>query len=446
MRKVAGAVVSSLVLLARVAAASPEDVIGFGPRSPAMGGTGAASSQGYEAAYTNPALLSEIREQKLALGVEEIAFDLKAKGAGLPGAVGYDPMHSIVIGADVPIPLRGVLRDRIGAGLALSTPTDVIVRGQILYPELPQFPLLPTRTQSVAVRAGLGIDVGWGLRIGAGFAALAEIEGSAVVATDSTGKVGATVQDQLLATYSPTFGATFDLPLHEKARTRIGLTYRGALAAHFSVTIDATKLSTLSIPLLNIAGIAQYDPAQMVLEVSRADGPLLLAAGVTFKRWSQYPGPLEPTLSCPSGEPDCGALTPPSFTYQNTWVPRAGAEYTLEAARSLQVHLRAGAFYEPSPMPGTLPSSKAYNDAANTTLSVPTRYFDADRLAITLGYGMTMRDPLPPITLDLFGQGQALMPRTITSDASANGGGGPVSSGKVNGTVLVVGLLAGVTF
>jgi long-chain fatty acid transport protein len=41
-----------------VARASDEDLFGWGPRSPAMGGTGAASSHGADAAYTNPALLA----------------------------------------------------------------------------------------------------------------------------------------------------------------------------------------------------------------------------------------------------------------------------------------------------------------------------------------------------------------------------------------------------
>ena len=209
---------------ARTALASPEDILGYGTRSPAMGGTGAAHSEGFEAVYTNPALLARIREQKLTLGLEEASFDLKATGPNLPGAVGYDAMKSIVIGVDIPIPLRGALTDRIGAGIALSTPTNLIVRGRILYPEVPQFSLLPDRTQSVSVRAGLGIDLGWGIRIGAGFGALAQIEGSAVVATDATGKVGARVEDQLIATYSPTLGVSFDLPFKDGATTRIGFT------------------------------------------------------------------------------------------------------------------------------------------------------------------------------------------------------------------------------
>jgi hypothetical protein len=455
MRAVAASAASVLAFawlsaLAGVAFASPEDILGYGTRSPAMGGTGTAHSEGFEAVYTNPALLSRIREQKLTLGIEEASFDLHANGANLPGTIGYDPMKSIVIGVDVPIPLRGALTDRIGAGLALSTPTNLIVRGRIEYSEVPQFSLLPDRTQSVSVRAGLGIDLGWGIRIGAGFGALAQIEGSAVVATDATGKVGARVEDQLIATYSPTLGATFDLPFRdpfqEGAITRIGFTYRGALAARFDVTIDATKLSTLNIPVLNIAGMAQYDPSQMTFEIARTSRSLSLALGATLKHWSAYPGPLQPTLPCPSDDQGCDALTPPTVTYKNTFVPRVGAEYAIEASKKMLVHVRAGAFYEPSPLPSKLPSSLAYNDAVNKAVDVPTRYFDADRFVATVGYGIAFRDPLPPLTIDLFAQAHVLVPRTIESDAP-NGATGPDNSvARVTGTVLAAGLLVGVTF
>jgi len=431
---------------ARTALASPEDILGYGTRSPAMGGTGAAHSEGFEAVYTNPALLARIREQKLTLGLEEASFDLKATGPNLPGAVGYDAMKSIVIGVDIPIPLRGALTDRIGAGIALSTPTNLIVRGRILYPEVPQFSLLPDRTQSVSVRAGLGIDLGWGIRIGAGFGALAQIEGSAVVATDATGKVGARVEDQLIATYSPTLGVSFDLPFKDGATTRIGFTYRGPLAARFDVTIDATKLSTLNIPVLTIAGLAQYDPPEMTFELARSKGAFAFALGATFKRWSSYPGALEPTLTCPSTDPQCSALVPATINYSNTIVPRVGAEYAIHATKKMVVLVRAGALYEPSPLPSKLPSSQAYSDAVNKAVDVPTRYFDANRVVATVGYGVAFHDTFLPLTLDLFAQAHVLVPRTIESDAP-NGANGPDNSvGRVTGTVLSAGLLAGVTF
>jgi hypothetical protein len=434
------------LLAARPASASPEDIFGYGPRSPSMGGTGAACSEGFEAAYTNPALLSRIRDPKLTLGFQAATFDLHADGAGLPGRVSYGSMRGIVIGADVPIPLGGLLRDRIGAALALSTPTDVIVRARIPYPEQVQFPLLPDRAQSVSVRAGLGVLLGWGIRVGAGFAALAQLDGSAVVATDATGRVGSKVEDQLVATYAPTLGLSYDLPLEDGETTRIGLTFRGELAARLDVSIDATKLSSLNLPVLTIAGLAQYDPAELTLEAARSSGPLLVAVGATYKRWSAYPGLLQATAPCPSDDPTCGALTPPSISYSDTIVPRAGADYALDAGPSLRMHLRAGALFEPSPLPSRLPSSKAYDLGAARTIDVPTRYFDASRLALTLGYGVALKGRLPAVTLDLFAQAHVLLPRTLTSDAEDTPSGPVNSVGRVGGTVLAAGLLGGVAF
>jgi len=428
------------------AEASPEDVFGYGDRSPAMGGTGAASSRGFEAAYTNPALLSGIRRLRLALGYEAASFELHADGAGLPGPISYPSTRAVLIGVDIPIPLGGVLEHRLGAALALSTPTGVVVRGNLPYPEVPQFSLLPDRTQSVSIRAGLGLDLGWGIRVGGGFAALADLQGTAVVATDASGHVGANVQDQLVAAYSPTIGASYDLPFHDGETTRVGLTFRGELAARVNVTIDATRLSSLNLPVLTVAGLAQYDPLEVALEASRTAGPVLVALGATYKRWSAYPGLLAPTVPCPAGDAGCGALVPPSIAYSDTVVPRAGLEVTLRRGRPLQMHLRAGALFEPTPLPGHVPSSKAFDVASSTTVDTPTRYFDADRLAFTLGYGAALADPLPPITLDLFAQAHVLLPRTIESDAASTPAGPVRSVGRVSGTVLSMGLLAGVAF
>ena len=173
--------------IAREADASPEDLFGYGPRSPAMGGTGVAFSDSFEAAYTNPALLAGLREKRLTFGVIGASFDLHADGAGEPGKVSYEQAKGVAIGVDLPIPFGGFLNDRIGEGAAFYTPTDALVRGRILYPETPEFPLLADRTQSLMVRIGVGIDIGYGIRVGAGFAALANIVGDVVVSTGATG-------------------------------------------------------------------------------------------------------------------------------------------------------------------------------------------------------------------------------------------------------------------
>lgn len=434
---------AALALAAPCAHASPEDVLGYGARAPAMGATGVASGEGYEAAYLNPALLSTMRARALSLGLSGATFRLSALGPGLPGRIPYGAAKGLVIGVGLPVPFGGVLKDRVGVGLAFYTPISVVVRGRILYPETPQFPLLPDRTQSVALRLGVGADVGRGLRVGVGFAALAQIDGSAIVATDATGRVGTRVEDQLVATYAPIVGVTWDLPVRFPTKLRVGLVYRGTLDARFVVAIDATKLSTLNIPRLNIAGLAQYDPAEVGLELASVGDRLTLAGGVTLKRWSKYPGLLEPTIRCSADNPDCAALVPPSVAYADTLALRAGADWTLPVAHGLEAHLRAGAMFEPSPLPSQIPTGQAYSAAAKGLVDVPTRYFDAPRVAVTWGGGLRLASPLPPIDVDVFGQLHALVPRAHSQVDSA---GAVTPLGKASGAVLAGGLVTGVRF
>jgi long-chain fatty acid transport protein len=427
---VAIAVAVAVLASSSAAHASPEDLFGFGPRSPAMGETGAACSAGADAAYTNPALLARVRRDMLTVGFSGATFDLHADGAGLPGRVSVRPAKGVVFGAEVPIPFAGVLQDRVAVGLAFYTPTDVLVRGRILYPEAAEFPLLADRAQSLAVRMAVGVDLGHGLRVGAGFAALAELVGTIAV-VGGAGTAGAHVDDQLVATYAPTLGVSYDLPF----ALRAGLTYRAPLEARFAVQVDASKLSTLDIPVLNIAGVAQYDPAEIAVEVAREADGWVLAAGATYKRWSAYPGPFEATLACPAGE-DCQALTPPRVQFSDTIVPRVGAERAIAAGRAV-VRLRAGFFVEPTPVPSVLPSSQAYDAASQRLIDVPTRLFDATRYVATLGAGVDLGE-LAPLTLDTWVQLHWLAPATVDTP--------PAPSASLSGTALAWGLLLGARF
>jgi long-chain fatty acid transport protein len=408
------------------ALASPEDVFGFGPRSVAMGATGAADAEGFGAVWANPALLSLARERAITLGLFGASFDLHA-----PRRLSYDPLRGSVIGAVLPVPFGGALERRVALGLGFFTPFDLVVRGRILAPETPQF-LLADRTQSVAVQAGVGVDVGWGVRVGGGFAALAALDGSVVVATDTSGRVGTQVEDTLVASYAPVLGASVDLG----SSWRVGLTFRGQLVGRFDVVIRVRDLGPIVVPPLDISGIAQFDPWQLALEVARVRGPWRGAIGATYKRWSAYPGPAEPTVRCPpAGTPnfdgDCTPLVPPAAGYHDVVVPRAGVERVIEAAEGVTMKLRAGAFFEPSPAP---PQTRESN------------WLDSHRTALTLGYGLSLARPLPAIDLDVFAQLHVLHPRTHEKDADVAatnpGARGLVSSG----TILAGGMTAGVRF
>ncbi|WP_437282794.1 hypothetical protein WME90_20115 [Sorangium sp. So ce375] len=416
---------------AGAAQASPEDVLGFGARASAMGATGAAVAEGYEAVHANPALLSLSRERRLTLGLAGAVFDLRAGD----GRLSYAPLRGSVIGATVPIPFGGSLADRVTIGLGFFAPFDVVVRGRILYPETPQFPVAD-RVQSVAVQAALGARVGRGVRVGAGFAALAALSGAVTVATDASGRVGTLVEDTLVASYGPILGASYDVGAY-----RVGATFRGALVGRFNVVIHAEDLGGIAVPPLHIAGIAQYDPAQIALEVARVKGPWKVAIGATYKRWSDYPGALEATVRCPevdpeTGEPFAGSCAAPAVEgpgYSDTVVPRAGVERSLALGPGATAHARAGAFFEPSPAPEQAGASNLYDNA---------------RVALSLGYGLALAAPLPRLTLDLFGEIQLLLPRAHRKQGEAPAGDVERGAGAVRtrGVLVAGGTTVGVAF
>ncbi len=403
-----------------------------------MAGTGTAYANDYEATFTNPALLSRLRSRSFSLGYEAAVFNLRATVAENANIdfVRYMPFKSSIIAIAVPLPLRGALKDRIGVSFAFSTPMSLIVRGRIVYPERGQFPLLPDRAQSLAIRMGLGVDLGHGLRVGAGFAALSQVVGSVIVATDASGKVGSRVEDELVATYAPIVGVSYERSVLQNQTLRVGATFRGQLAARFAIDIDATKLSSLPLPVFNIAGTAQFDPMQVQAEIALEGEHGVVALGATYKRWSAFKGLLEPTIPCPPEA--CNALRPPVIDYSDTVTPRGAAEGRFDLTKSLTASVRAGIAYEPTPLPEQLPASNAFDMTTGKVRAVPTRYYDANRILFSLGGGIALHDPLPPIRIDVFSQVHALIRRSMKFEQGEDA--------SVSGAVLVGGVAAGVSF
>ena len=418
---------AALLLAPATSAASPQDVFGYGARATAMGATGAADAQGADATWGNVALLSLSKQRELTLGFEGAYLSLYARGNGLPGTMHPEPMRGTLIAGVLPIPFGGVLRDRVAFGFGFFTPSNVVVRGRVLYPETPQFSLLGDRMQSVTVQAGLGLDLGYGFRVGVGFSALAAIAGSVIVATDTSGNVGTKVDDQLVASYAKSFGASYDIG----ESYRVGVAYRSSLEARFSVTIEVHDLGTLVVPPFNIAGLAQYDPAQVAFEVARVRGPVRAAVGVTYKKWSSYPGGPEATVLCPPEHADCKALVPAPPGYHDILVPRVGAEIDLDQGRGYALRLRAGYFFEPSPVPEQTGIGNGFDNA---------------RHVLTAGYGIELSEPIAPLRFDAFGQFHQLVPRTHTKDASIDPASAGYPKAETGGHVIMVGLAMGVRF
>jgi long-chain fatty acid transport protein len=330
-----------------------------------MGATGTAHAENGETAWHNPALASRIRHNALTLGFQDAVYSLP---------VDAEAARGVVIGAGVPIPFGGAWHDRVGLTLGFYTPSQVVVRGRVLYPEKAQYPLLTDRAQSVTLRAGVGIDVGWGFRAGVGIAALAELSGKVVAAASGT-----QVEDSLVATYAPSFGLGW-----ERGGYRVGAIYRGRLDARFDVRIDGSKLTSLPIPVFDISGLAQYDPAQVALEVARQGENQVLAVQVAYKRWRDFPGLLAPTVVCSDGTTNCG-LQPPKIDWGDTFAMRVGAERGFAIAPQATLRIRVGGWVESSALPSALPAGIRYYDGTRVVptagLGIRLRYLDIDTFA-----------------------------------------------------------------
>lgn len=386
--------------------------------------TGAAIGRGFETVYTNPALLSESRDRRLSLGFQVADYALHANGDNAPGHYGAQSMKGVTVGATLPLAFGAALKDRVTLGVGFFTPTDLVVRGRILYPERPQFSLLADRSQSVALQLGAGVNLGYGIRIGAGFAALAAIAGNVLVATNESGQVGTKVDDQLVASYAPLLGVSYDID----SDYRVGATYREVLDARFAVTIVVKDLGSLEVPPFNIAGLAQYDPRQVQLEAARVRGPWRVAAGVTWRAWSEYTGPPEPTVLCPDHDPDCQALRPPDFGFRDTFSPRVGVERVFRPDEDVSLHVRGGYALEPTPAP----------EQTNEM-----NFYDNTRHVFTAGYGVHLEEPYAPIWLDLFAQIHHLAERTHRKNNSVEPDSAGWPSVSTGGRVWVGGLVLG---
>jgi long-chain fatty acid transport protein len=221
------------------------------------------------------------------------------------------------------------------------------------------------------------------------------------------------------------------------------VTYRGELAARFVVTVHSVNLG-IPVPDFNVAGLAQYDPEQIAAEVrwsSIGHAPLetrsrawRLVAGVIYRRWSHYPGPLEPTVLANT---DYG---PPPIDAHDTLSPRIGVERAEPLSQTVGVRLRAGYAYEPSPLP-TQTTSFQLPDGSSSSANE----LDSDRHVFTAGFGVVF-GPKSTIQIDLVAQLHVLTSRDNVKDSTVPSDAPGAPSVRSYGTILVGGATAGVRF
>jgi len=380
VRRALPAIIAVLVLvvgtcLAPSASASPVDLFGFGARGQALAGAIGADPDGFESVYYNPAGLAFSRRPSFALGYQSATFDLRY-GVG-DQALAASPTRdapALTIGFGVPLAFGGALKDRLALGLGFTIPQTSILIADIARPGEPSFVVLENRAQTVSIQASLGVRISEALAVGIGTIALAELAGEIAVLPNESGRIGSRVKDELVADYALVVGVLGRfLPFATAAGTRHGFslaaTYRSESRAEFDLPITADLGESFNIPIpdLTVHGTAQYDPAELSLEVAvRPIGALAVSAGVTWERWSTYPLPIA-YAAVPEGTPP-----QPLPDFHDTWAVKLGVEGDL-AVGELSLRPRVGFAYEPTPTPV---QSGFHN------------HLDGDRVVLGVGFGL----------------------------------------------------------
>lgn len=377
------------------AAATPQDLFGYGGRTTGLAMTGASYACDYEAVFANPAGLACAERRGLFVGFGAGAYGLEIDDQRYP----TEHSRGMTLGFQLPVPFGGALEDRLVLGGGFYTPSNVVLRGEVKFPEVPQFTVLE-RSQIVAVQLAFGIDLHGlvdGLLLGVGVSALADLVGDLLVRLNEENEFSSQVETQLLTSFSPVLGARYG-----RDDWSVGLVWRGELTSYMTLDIVTEDLP-VDVPPLMLGGLVQYDPHALVLEGSwrPSDGWMLVAHG-TLRFWGGFPGAQQRTTERSPLAPD------PEFS--TVLSPRVAVERTVVDG-PLQIQMRGGYAYEPTPAPPARMAPQRLPGGA-PGMEVPFRILDNDRHIVTAGLGLAYRlDDGARLFVDLYGQLHWLAPR-----------------------------------
>jgi long-chain fatty acid transport protein len=382
----------------RVVHANPLDAFGFGSRGTAMGGAVAADTSDFSANYYNPAGIALARRMELSVGYVNVDQSLYMNGLNS----GVDPVRALVAGLVAPGAIANV---PFAFGFALHMPDDRLSRVIALPQDQPRWELYDNRNQRLYLAANVAVSpVPW-LQIGGGMSFMASTTGS----IDISGKLDIFQTDDSQIRHSvtadigvvnyPQFGAR--VALGDNAA--VALVYRGQFK--MDLNLQATlhgNISDLTTAYYDLQtnSVDNFLPQQVVLGGTWEPVPRLHTnLDLTWVNWSAYIPPVAdvnvklnipppqggwPSSITPPTQPAPTAILP--IEMHDRIVPHVGVEWSALRTGSTELLVRAGYEYDKSPIG---PQTGATN------------YVDRDRHAMSLGFGVRLRDLMSELPRDL---------------------------------------------
>lgn len=434
----------AIVLFAGTASAGPAETFGYGSRSTAMGGAVSADATDASANYYNPAGLAAAKGLTFDVGYLRTLYNLKMNGRDNQ----VDPMRGIVFGLVAPGKV-GPLPFAFGVGLHL--PDDRVFRVRSLDQEQPRWEMYDNRPQRLFLSANLAIKPFKWLEIGGGLVFLAatrarlDITGQFQVSNPKESELRHEVDADLTSIRYPQVGVR----VHAHDKLRFAAVYRGEfqltldISARLDVQANALGLSVPLLTYITTNSVNAFLPRQAVLGTSfDPHSAVTIDFDVTWINWSAYKSPVtgvnvQTKFDAPPGFPPSlvpektapTVVIPPAF--RDRFVPRLGVEGRIPLGSGHTFALRAGYFFESSPIP---PQTGGTN------------FVDTDRHGFSAGLGVRLHNvatELPgDVKLDVHAMYSHLPERLTTKASAAN----PIGDYRAGGSIWSLGFTTGLVF
>lgn len=377
------------------------EAYGFGSKMTALAGAGAAWGSGPYAAYHNPATLGAESDKRL-----QMAFGL------VYAQPNFIPIQNIItqnkfnsdsdVYSNVDVTYRPTLGEAIGISFKLFPDvtlgaTAFVPISQFAFMDsgealVPEYVLYRARTQRPQVETALGIDLGKGLRAGAGLHMGFTLTSTASLFINTRANTASSIRftSSLQPSLSPYFGLMYS-PKENPQSLSFGAVYRMPLASNNTMNLNSAArvfgdFAAIDFNLQANSALF-YDPASIELGTSfELFSGMQIFGQLDYQMWGRYQVPAlkinqtEPTTCSASSGTPCDTVTiaqgwtPSGLAFRNILVPRGGTEIAINDSSVF----RFGYAYKPSFLNG-LPTGSG-------------NYLDPSKHMINLGFGFRSQE------------------------------------------------------
>ena len=322
------------------------DTFGVGAKATALGGAYSAYANGPFAAYYNPAGLTQIKRPMASAGLEIMdpslkVYDYKAKDSNGNEIQPYNKTISDT-SPDLFIPTAGFvlpLNDRFAFGFAAYVPYGLHIKWRSSneqnagsYNAFESYYIRVVATPTIAYKISDKLSVGFGVSIGRSYSGSQRRIYAPSMPALNNRVIKGTLIDSV--NYSYNIGIMYK-PIN---KITLGLTYRSRTHTHFSGTVKVIGLESVGAS----TSIDHPDQVQGGIRFTPTD-KISLETDVVWTHWDLIDGY---TLHF-----DKPLLGKRQETFDRNWKNTTQYRFGAEWKASKLLTLRAGYYYDPSPIP-----------------------------------------------------------------------------------------------